>query len=70
MPLLSQDRPIVAVVTAAGAIMQASSGPAGPDASQGVVESHKLVRVLRGYRDNPQVGETGRLLLWACVNFL
>jgi hypothetical protein len=47
-----QDRPIVAVVTAAGAIMQAGSG--GPESGQ-VVESHKLVRVLRGYRENSQV---------------
>lgn len=47
-----QDRPVVAVVTAAGAIMQAGSGT--PESGQ-VVESHKLVRVLRGYRENPQV---------------
>lgn len=53
-PVLPQDKPIVAVVTAAGAIMQTNS--AGPEAGgQSVVESHKLVRVLRGYRDNPQV---------------
>jgi hypothetical protein len=47
-----QNRPIVAVVTAAGAIMQS----AGPDTGREMVASNKLVRVLRGYRENPQVG--------------
>jgi hypothetical protein len=51
-PVLPQDKPIVAVVTAAGSIMQSVSG--SPDGDN-VVESHKLVRVLRAYRDNPQV---------------
>ena len=49
-----QNRPIVAVVTAAGAIMQS----AGPDTGREMVSSNKLVRVLRGYRENPQVGES------------
>jgi hypothetical protein len=51
--VLPQDRPIVAVVTAAGPIMQASGG--GPESTGQTVESNKLVRVLRGYRENPQV---------------
>jgi hypothetical protein len=51
--VLPQDRPIVAVVTAAGPIMQASSG--GPESTGQTVESNKLVRVLRSYRENPQV---------------
>jgi hypothetical protein len=54
-PVLPQDKPAVALVTAAGAITQANPGSADPTGERGV-ESHKLVRVLRGYRDNPQVG--------------
>lgn len=50
--VLPEDRPIVAVVTAAGPIMQAGSGEV--EAGQHV-ESHRLVRVLRSYRENPQV---------------
>lgn len=49
-----QSKPCVAVITAAGPIMQAGSG--GPGAGgEGMVESHKLVRVLRAMRENPQV---------------
>jgi hypothetical protein len=49
-----QNKPQVAVITAAGPIMQAAGGSPGASA-EGMVESHKLVRVLRAMRENPQV---------------
>jgi hypothetical protein len=49
-----QTKPQVAVITAAGAIMQAAGGSPGAS-GEGMVESHKLVRVLRAMRENPQV---------------
>ncbi|WIA17943.1 hypothetical protein OEZ85_009435 [Tetradesmus obliquus] len=49
-----QSQPCVAVITAAGPIMQAGSGSPGAG-GEGMVESHKLVRVLRAMRENPQV---------------
>lgn len=48
-----EAKPAVALVTAAGPIMQAAGG--GPQVADGAVESHRLVRALRGIRDNPQV---------------
>lgn len=56
-PLLPQDRPIVALVTAAGPIMQGASG-ADPSGERGI-DSHKLVRVLRNFRENPQASWGG-----------
>jgi hypothetical protein len=49
-----QLKPSVAVITAAGPIMQSGGGSPGA-AGEGMVESHKLVRVLRAMRENPQV---------------
>jgi hypothetical protein len=73
-----QNKPQVAVITAAGPIMQAAGGSPGASA-EGMVESHKLVRVLRAMRENPQVrncnGSSRALILyvrwgfWICVVF-
>ncbi|KAF8062053.1 sppA [Scenedesmus sp. PABB004] len=48
-------KPAVVVVSAVGPIIQAAAGGGGAGGGEGSVESHKLVRALRGMRENPQV---------------